>query len=261
MTRKMTRKAPPEAASGDPLDRLADALRKQAPAPDPQARRKALAAAMEKFDELHQGTGAEPRPSHDRPPNGAGFLTGVRNMLSRLTSKPALAATTSVAALCLGLFIVLPQQQGPQAPTSETATLPMGKPVAEPIAKPAPATPPAQSGASRDRERQALIGSDAVAEIPEPPLSEPPLSEPAPVEADMRGTLLFAPPPQISSESTGQAAPGQRMLTDSMPAPRIEIAPPPLDEAFANAPANPVKVTAEQPVRPFRPMSIPPLMR
>lgn len=252
----MTRKAPPNAASGDPLDRLADALRNQAPAPDPQARHKALAAAMEKFDELHQETGAEPRPSHDRPPNGAGFLTGVRNMLSRLTSKPALAATTSVAALCLGLFIVLPQQQGPQAPTSETATIPMGKPVAEPAAEPAPATLPAQSGAVRDRERQALIGSDAVAEIPEPspsepPLSEPPLSEPAPVEADMRGTLLFAPPPQVSSESTGQAAPGQRMFTDSMPAPRIEIAPPPLDEAFANAPANPVKVTAEQPVSTF----------
>ncbi|HRM75490.1 MAG TPA: VWA domain-containing protein, partial [Paracoccus sp. (in: a-proteobacteria)] len=92
----------------DPLDRLSRALRDAAPPADRAARDRALARAMEKFDDLHQGNAAPMRPNQDSPRNGAGFLTGVRIMLTHLTSKPALAATTSVAALCLGLFIILP---------------------------------------------------------------------------------------------------------------------------------------------------------
>ena len=79
----------------DPLERLSRALRDAAPPPDRAARDRALARAMEKFDDLHQGNAAPVRPNQERPRNGAGFLTGVRIMLTHLTSKPALAATTS----------------------------------------------------------------------------------------------------------------------------------------------------------------------
>ena len=55
-------------------------------------------------------------------------------MLSHLTGKPALAATTSVAALCLGLFIVLPIEQNRPGPGLDHVL----DPGPDPIAAPAP---------------------------------------------------------------------------------------------------------------------------
>ena len=91
-------------------DRLRDRLKAAPPAPDPDARARTLARAMENFDahtEAAQETAPEPRPTSDRP-DGAGFLTGVRAMLNRLTKGPILAATASAAALGAGLMILMP---------------------------------------------------------------------------------------------------------------------------------------------------------
>ncbi len=87
------------------LAKLGTALR-NAPAPDPEARDAALRLAMENFDRL-QGSTERPRPSQDRP-SRAGFLMGVKTMLSKMNLRPSLVATTSVAALCLGVVILLP---------------------------------------------------------------------------------------------------------------------------------------------------------
>ncbi len=89
----------------DDLDALRAALR-AAPAPDPQARDAALRLAMENFDRL-QGSTEHPRPSQDRPIR-AGFWMGVKTMLTKLNLRPSLVATTSVAALYLGVVILLP---------------------------------------------------------------------------------------------------------------------------------------------------------
>jgi Ca-activated chloride channel homolog len=89
----------------DEFDRLSKALRANPPAPDAGARDAALRLAMENFDRL-QETASAARPNQDRPETGPGFLTGVRNMLNFLTSRSALAATTSVAALMLGVVMV-----------------------------------------------------------------------------------------------------------------------------------------------------------
>jgi Ca-activated chloride channel family protein len=122
----------------DDLDDLRAAL-KAAPAPDADAKARAVALAMENFDRL-QGSTEAPRSSEDRP--RAAPLNGVRRMFHYLTARPALAATTSVAALIIGVAVILP-----------VADLRIGRPVvdapattpvatAEPVAEPAPLSEP-----------------------------------------------------------------------------------------------------------------------
>ncbi len=89
----------------DDLDALRAALR-ATPAPDGDQRAATLRLAMENFDRF-QGSTDQPRPSQDRP-SRAGFWMGVKTMLSNLNLRPSLVATTSVAALCLGVVIMLP---------------------------------------------------------------------------------------------------------------------------------------------------------
>ena len=89
----------------DDLDDLRAALQ-TVPAPDADARARALALAMENFDRL-QGSAVAARPNEDRPQRAAP-LNGVRQMLVFLTSRPALAATTCIAALMIGVAVILP---------------------------------------------------------------------------------------------------------------------------------------------------------
>ena len=77
----------------DELDDLKNALR-ALPAADPAGKARAMTLAMENFDRL-QGSTEAPRSSEDR--TNAAPLNGVRRMFHYLTSRPALAATTSVA--------------------------------------------------------------------------------------------------------------------------------------------------------------------
>jgi Ca-activated chloride channel family protein len=88
----------------DDLDDLRAAL-KAAPAPNADAKARAMALAMENFDRL-QGSTDPLRSSEDR--HKAAPLNGVRRMFQYLTSRPALAATTSVAALIIGVAVILP---------------------------------------------------------------------------------------------------------------------------------------------------------
>lgn len=92
----------------DDLDRLRDALRQGAPAPDPAARAAALARAMESFD-AHQDLRRAARSRQDRQ-RKAGLLSGVRGMFDRLTSRAALAATSSLAVVAVGAFLVTRDQ-------------------------------------------------------------------------------------------------------------------------------------------------------
>ena len=199
----------------DDFDRLTAAL-KAAPAPEPQAKEAALRLAMENFDRL-QASAPEARPSHDRPQR-AGILTGVRQMLNRLTSRPLLAATTSAAALGLGLVVILPQMQAPTGPALPPTPEPvlMAEPAAEP---PAPAKP-----APAARAKAATPEAAPMADV----ASEAPL-------ADAAGIATAAPEAVV-----GMAAPEPGLLLQT-----------PDTEAFAHADPNPVKVTAEQPVSTF----------
>ncbi|MBE2278137.1 MAG: hypothetical protein IAE87_17785, partial [Rhodobacteraceae bacterium] len=137
----------------DEFDTLRAAL-KSAPAADPEARARALALAMANFDRLQragQGTADGPRPTEDRPPR-TGFLNGVRSMLKSLGTRPALAATTSIAALAVGLAFLLPLDgpglvPWPDAPAEKAPEAPVAKAEAPATASPPAATAPAADAA------------------------------------------------------------------------------------------------------------------
>jgi Ca-activated chloride channel family protein len=243
----------------DELDKLTAALQ-AAPAPDAEARARALALAMENFDRL-QASGAETRPKEDRP-HRAGFFQGARSMMNFLTSRPALAATTSIAALIVGVAVFLP--------VAENLTPPVMPKLAAPEAPAVPSSSVAEAGAPA----QEKPGSEA-APAPAKPSDLALETAPAPVpEAD---AVAKAAPEESDADArarkeapAGGAAPEMEAgLADSgaapdmsmLPAPSAVVAPMPAPdpmpylepdtEDYANAAANPVKITAEEPVSTF----------
>jgi Ca-activated chloride channel family protein len=260
----------------DDLDDLRSAL-KAAPAPDAEAKARAMALAMENFDRL-QGSTEAPRSSEDR--KGAAPLNGVRRMFHYLTSRPALAATTSVAALLIGVAVILPVadlrigtptvvpvapeetpvvRKSAPAPAPEaaptTALTPAGGegaaatgttlPQAEPVAVPKPeAKVEADALAQAD---ESLASSAAVAE-PEPEaLAEAPMVE---MEAAPAAPVTGLADTEMRLREEAPAADGT-MGYVAAPAPDVMVAPVENTEAYANEAPNPVKVTAEEPVSTF----------
>jgi len=197
----------------DELDALKAALR-AAPVPDPAAKAAALRLAMDNFDRLQASTDAL-RPKEDHPAR-VGFLQRTKAMLMAVRTKPVLAATTSVAALLVGFVVILPlvgQEPLPQAQKPE------------------------------------------VYEVPEAPIATPEAAKPLAPAADKAVTLQDAAPalkaaPAARATLAEEAPAG---IVADMPAPMPEpmVLPVPNTEAFANADANPVKVTAEAPVSTF----------
>ncbi len=191
---------------------------KRAPKADPKAKADALSRAMEAFEKTHsapQESGADTRPSSDRPAKG-GVLKGVLGMLNTLKMRPVLTATTSAAALALGLFVMLPAlDRGPV-----TAPLPTGAPV---TAADAPA----------------LAEAEAPPQAPLKRAKAAPLSDPAPAAmAEPPARALAAAPAPMP-----EAAMDQLMEPAAMA--------PASTEAFANAPENPVQMTTDNPVSTF----------
>ncbi len=111
---------------------------KAAPVPDATAKASALRLAMENFDKVHadrQGLADQTRLDQDRPVQ-AGFLTKVRMMLKSISTRPILTATTSAAALLLGVVLVLPVLQHPLSlpePKVETRAQTLQKPADSPV--------------------------------------------------------------------------------------------------------------------------------
>jgi len=228
----------------DDLDRLKSALRAAAPAPDADAKARAMALAMENFDRL-QGS-ADAARSSDSPPPKAGVIAGVLSMLKSLSSRPALAATTSAAALIAGIAVILPLTgQGPlHRADLPGAPAPVTGPEASSMAE---AAPPEQRRAAPATDDQPMLATEAPA-------------APADAEADMLADAAPvdemaaqpAPPPaakaRMASEAPavgGVVAPATAYLPEPAPLP-VENT-----EAYANAPVNPVHVTAEEPVSTF----------
>ncbi|HQU67976.1 MAG TPA: von Willebrand factor type A domain-containing protein [Albidovulum sp.] len=232
----------------DEFDKLRASLKAAAPAPDAEAKARALRLALENFDR-HQETASHPRPMSDRP-GWAGFLTGVRNMISRLTSRQALAATASVAALGVAIAIY------PQLQPTGIAPKPANSPVFE-------ATAPTGD---------APVGAETKAAAPTPTTEglSPRLKE-APVEADAARIDAAPPPASPADVAQGAAAPmAEEMAAQSLApstsrreafaaaepvasgyADALAPAPQPDTEAYANANPNPLKIVAEEPVSTF----------
>jgi Ca-activated chloride channel family protein len=207
----------------DDLARLKAALQ-QAPASDPAAKMVAMDRAMEAFEKLQgaaQDSAPPPRPTQDRPKR-AGILRGVRHMFETLKLKPALAVTTSAAALFVGVVILLPQGGfGPGL--SDRAPAPLAVDVAPLVlAEPAPAPLPAPAPAAKMAPAEARSRAQASADMEAPS-----------VEALADYGMAAAESAVVGTINTPQAS-----LPDTT-------------ETFANAEANPVRITAAEPVSTF----------
>jgi len=250
----------------DDLDDLRRALH-AAPAPDGEAKARALALAMENFARLHdtrQGSPEASRSSEDR--SNAAPLNGVRRMFHYLTSRPALAATTSAAALLIGVAVILPvadlrigkpvaveTTETPAAPRDSLAPPPAltggeGAALTADAAQPGAEAPAAKSGADALADDNAgLTSSVAVAE---------PVAEAEPLASGTVEELLPAAPleealadSELRLRAEAPAAGTLGYVTAAAPDP--VAAPVENTEAFANDDPNPVKVTAEEPVSTF----------
>lgn len=251
----------------DELEHLRAALKAAPPPADPAVKAEALARALENFDALPtqaQENADQPRPKSDRP-QGAGFLTGVRDMLNRLTARPALTATASVVAICVGLVTLEPGLwQRPVAPAvaPKPATAPAPEVKKEGTASAtSPAAPPAKKmpGAEADKAKQSAP-ADAMASGQSLATEEIVALSDTPVEAEMGAAdtrnraVSSANSADSDSAVLSEAAPvalpealtaADPSAVDSMTAAE------PNTEAFANDTPNPVKITAEEPVSTF----------
>ena len=217
----------------DELDRLTAALR-VTPSPDPAAKAMALSRAMQSFDRAQEFPDGV-RPLSDTPRRSGGWK-GIHIMLTRLSSRPILAATTSVAALCLGLAVFLPLQ----APQFEAERL-RNSTVTDESAERLVARPAQQKAAP-------ATGIPAAPAVPQAPPVEQMAAEgdsaflPAPPAAVDRAAADLSTQPQTSSNS----AVGEVAVADA-----TALAAPANTDAFANAAPNPVNATAEVPVSTF----------
>jgi Ca-activated chloride channel family protein len=237
----------------DEFETLRKALKDAAPAPDPAAKAAALARAMENFDAhaaAAQGTAAAPRPMSDRPAR-AGFLTGVREMLDRLTSRPALAATVSVAAVVAGLAVL---QTGPVRPPAPAPVAPQtatdeAAPLAEPVAKTkAEGTDAPAEEQSRDQAATAAAESEALTSTAQAPAQPQAEADALARSAAPAGQPLADGPVafEAAPAAPAPASSGQADGYDTLAAPAE-----PDTEAYANKTPNPVKITVEEPVSTF----------
>ncbi|MFN4191596.1 MAG: von Willebrand factor type A domain-containing protein [Tabrizicola sp.] len=268
----------------DDLDDLRRAL-KAAPAPDADAKARAMAQAVENFDRL-QGSGQASRSSEDR--QGAAPLNGVRRMFHYLTSRPALAATTSVAALLIGVAVILPVSDlrigtsdrsepaisgglPPDAPKSETvaaqsqteaapvapvtegeandSTMAAAEPAApEPLALPAPEDLARLAPVEPAPPPSAITPEgDTLAEAPVPEMAEGAL----PVDPGAVGLAMDAAPRTRTGAKRSEEFAAAPAALPSVSSPDVRFFPSEDTEAYANAAPNPVKVTAEEPVSTF----------
>ncbi len=262
----------------DDLDDLRLAL-KSAPQPLGDAKARAMALAMENFDRLqgqHQGSADAARSSQDRP--RAAPPTGVRLMLNFLTSRPALATTTSIAALVIGVAVILPvadlrlPQPAPVTPEETRTEAPKPEAEAEAdgqmvrvddaVATDAPvALPQAEAKASADLGR-----ADADNAVSSVAAAEPAIEAEAPPLADIAAATDAMPAAPARTVDGLAAGADVRQRSEAAPEgalaylPEAVIAPMPDElqpqvtentEAYANEAPNPVKVTAEESVSTF----------
>ena len=239
----------------DPLDDLKRALGHATPELDAGRRKANLARATELFEQA-QESAAEPRRIHDRLTTRAGIGHGVRHMLKTLTSRPAVAAAAGLAAVGLGVvFVILSRDAAPR-----------------------PAAVVAEVGAVGGEEATpsdhlGLPETAATAATPPPPVAEPAAVLPAvrsreaalpELMAEMKRTMVDIERANREAAGTSESAVEARAITvaseptlvssfarSSRSLPDVVVPRRPNTEAFANEPASPVKVAAEEPVSTF----------
>jgi len=237
----------------DPLDDLKAAMTAATPDPDPERKTANVSLAEKNFGKIfasHQGSAEHIRLTPDRPTKGAGLFTGVKTMLSSLTTRPALTATTALVAV--GLVVLIPTLRDGPPSLPGLSTSESGYEAAEPA--PEPVLDGALGGLSAtDSDDAPVLTRARPAPAREKRAAE---AEIAPVMDSLAETPMVAPaaPNRVSKQVEIYAAEGvAQPRLDLRLQSESDIAPPPIDgaEVFANEAPNPVKVTAEEPVSTF----------
>lgn len=211
------------------LDKLTSDMQAATPKPDAAKRDADIALATMNFEKLHaarQGSADDLRPIPEaarRP----GLISGAREMFKRLSTKGALAATTSIATLGVALIVVLPNLNPNDARLAQKS---------EPIPMPIVAEHIEEMTAEVDQitaEVSPVMAMDEVQMADEMALSAP-MAGAAPMARMNRGRVA-----QDAVNST------------VMPQPDIISQPEANTETFANEAPNPLKITTEEPVSTF----------
>jgi Ca-activated chloride channel homolog len=214
----------------DDLDDLKSALNAATPRPDPAKKAEHLALAQKNFAAL-QGSHDGVRPTSDRPRRG--LFTGVANMLSTISTKGALTATTALAAF--GLIVFVP------------GWLP--SPVVNPSKPPVSVSQEAGDSELRLRKEVAEAEADDASPqdygIAEARDQAAPLAETAqsPVVGAIAGKSRqgYAAAPSAAPPAIVAPEPADRFLQRAEPD----------TEAFPDATPNALKITTETPVSTF----------
>jgi len=226
----------------DDLKHLKDAMKTATP--DAASKDAHLALAMKNFDDLQnsrQGSAGEARHTPDRPTIMSRFKAGVFQMFHSLTTRSALAATTSITAIGIGVFLYTQQ-------TDISFDLPKSSPV---VREAVVENPLLQT---RSEETAAATPTDdtRMREDTAPDQDE---SFAATTTTEALADGLAAEIAPASPNLTRKAAPAPMggVVSGIVAYDAEETVAPtePNTEEFANADANPVKITSDEPVSTF----------
>ena len=244
----------------DDLKHLQDAMR--AATPEPSKKDADLALAMKNFDDMQnsrQGSVDAPRPTSDRPTIMSRFSSGVFKMFHSLTTRGALAATTSIVAVGIGVVFYTQQDNVSfdlPKPEPVVNEVPMDAPVAQVETNPRPAGRDestvlaeetesrvvTQNSTARTREQLKTIdGAELLAD------SEEGFSSLSAGALDQTVEISPVAPQSLTRQAAPSAVGG--IISPEMD--DIILQPEPNTETFANADANPVKITTDTPVSTF----------
>ncbi|MEM9344172.1 MAG: VWA domain-containing protein [Pseudomonadota bacterium] len=227
----------------DDLDKLKQALGAATPAPDPAKRAANLRLAEENFDRL-QGSAREARPTPKRAPT-ARLFEGVGKMLNTWTTKGALVGSTAVAAMAMiwigGNFSQNPGDGfalNPNAPTVVSSDEAITEPLVD------------SEIARREAPAEALQGAP-LAESAASPAPAPAQTEEAFISGDFGSVVMGDADDAVDFEQLSRLRVAPEDTYTSTPFGEVPRVSEENTETFANADANPVKVTAEAPVSTF----------
>ena len=198
----------------DDLDELKSLLYAATPGPDSKKKADNIALAQKNFADL-QGSRDAARLTSDRPKRG--LISGVRNMLTTLTSRAGLTASTAIVAVGLVMLSPLGENLMPTTPDAAFEPASIQEAPAVVLRKTAPED---VAGMTESAPMVAAeMAGDSMATAPVSPM---PMTAPAPATSRM---MLDAPVMLPVPEST--------------------------TESFANADTKPVQVTTQTPVSTF----------
>ena len=241
----------------DDLDDIKAMMAAATPRPDPARRAEDIALAQKNFANL-QGSSTDARHTSANRPKG--LWTGVSKMLTNMTSRGAMTATTALVAC--GFLVLTPLGQDMlRSPLTSVPEVEIGGAAIDETAKisdaiatqTAPAVPPPaeESFTLEMSEAQPRVMMDRALDADIATLTQA-ISPIEPLPTVQNDPAVSATATQAAPETRGMIAAPTAQLIAPVPVPDARfVRPPAQTEAFANGEANPLQITAQTPVSTF----------